>query len=93
MSRVYLNDPDGLQVRRLVGSGWSDVGFGDRSEQVRPILEHDVCCDGAQVLEEAVGGGFCDDRCPPGRDGKGGEGVIPAAPAFDSWEIPKVFWM
>lgn len=20
-------------------------------------------------------------------------GLIPAAPAFDSWEIPKVFWM
>ena len=43
---------------------------------MRPILEHDVCGDGPQVLEEPVDRAFCGDRRPPGQDGEGGDGVI-----------------
>ena len=39
-----------------MGSGRSDGGIGDGSEQVFPALEHHIGCDGAQMLEEAVSG-------------------------------------
>jgi hypothetical protein len=43
---------------------------------MRPILEHDVCDDGPQVLEEPISGTFCGDRRAPGGDGQGCNGVI-----------------